>query len=109
MSPSSSVRRALVVDEEAVVSMLIEEALIQHGYSVTVANNATTLAEALELKWYELAITDTNLASYGEIQKWNVDRVIICSGKDESYIHENYPGLELLPKPFLEEELAGIL
>lgn len=105
----SPAARALVVDDEPLVSVLIEDILQARGYAVTVANNRQQLEEALTTDRFELAVTDTDLASYPEMRAWNIDNIILCSGKPRAALEAEFPGLPRVLKPFAEDDFDALL
>jgi CheY-like chemotaxis protein len=100
---------ALVIDDEPLVSILLEDILRDQGYEVTVVNTHEALEEALSGKWYEVAITDTDLAIFAAMSKWSVDRIIICSGKSANELQQHYPGVPIIQKPIDEALLTQLL
>ena len=101
--------KALVIDDEGMVSMLIEDILADRGYDVTVVNTRAQLQEALKLDCWTLAVTDTDLATFDEMQHWNVDRVVLCTGKTEAVIREEFPFMPFVLKPCCAEDFDKIL
>ena len=97
-----STPRALVVDDETMVALLIEDVLRSVGYHVTVANTLEALEDALRAHRFDLAVTDTDFADAAAMQQWNVGRIIVCSGKSMAHLGEMYPGFEIVLKPFEE-------
>jgi CheY-like chemotaxis protein len=98
-------RQALVIDDEALVSVLIEELLRDLGYEVTVVNSRAQLEGALGHGRYDLAVSDTDLASFEDMQTWKVDRIVLCSGKPRDYLAAAFPKMRYVTKPFTELDL----
>jgi len=99
--------RALVIDDEALVAVLIEEFLHDLGYDVTVVNSRAQLDKALQQGWYDLAVTDTDLASFDDMKTWQVDRIVLCSGKPKDHLEQAFPQMPYVTKPFMEFELRA--
>jgi CheY-like chemotaxis protein len=96
----------LVVEDEAMVLMLIEDMLDELGHSVVAS--ATRLREALDLARtsdVELAILDVNLAgeiSYpvADILKTRSIPFLFSSGYDLGGLDPEYRDAPVVPKPF---------
>lgn len=101
--------RALVADDEGLVSMLIEDILTARGYQVTVANTRAQLESALKLDCWTLAVADTGLATFEEMQSWQVDRIILCTGKPKDYVEEFFPHIPYVAKPCGAEDFDAVL
>lgn len=101
--------KALVIDDEALVSVLIEDILRARGYEVTVVNTRSQLLEATAHHHFALAVSDTDLASPAEMRAWNVDHLVICSGKPRVALEEEFPGLPYILKPFSERDFDEVL
>ena len=101
--------KALVIDDEALLTFLVEDVLRARGYDVTVVNTRKQLQERLAEDRYALAVTDTGLASFEEMQSWQVDRIVICSGKSPSTLEREFPRIPYVTKPFAEEDLVTVI
>jgi len=101
--------RALVADDEGLVSMLIEDILASRGYAVTVVNTRAQLEQALKQDCWTLAVADTNLASFDEMQAWPVDRIVLCSGNPQDYLAEHFPHMPFVSKPCAAEDFDAVL
>lgn len=107
--------RILIVEDEALIAMLLEEMLADLGYEL--AGTAATLAQALELaKAADLdgAILDLSLG--GEKSLPVADALaardipyMFASGYGRSGLEEAYADRPLLRKPFDFEELEAAL
>ena len=103
--------RILVVEDEALVAMLIEDTLSDAGYRVL--GPAATVADALALLAAERpdgAVLDLNLG--GETSLPVADRLdaegipfLICSGYGASGVPPRHGGRTVLPKPYDPGEL----
>ena len=89
--------------------MLIEDILTARGYAVTVANNRAQLDEALQLDCWTLAITDTGFATFEEMQRWNVDRIILCTGMPKADLADMFPHMPYIEKPCSAADFDAVL
>ena len=113
---ASSPRRLLVVEDEALVAMLIEDQLAELGFDVV--GPAATVKQALALCYNEAidgALLDVNLgggqrsdavAAYLESQ--NIPFVFV-TGYGQSGLGSRFPGRAVLQKPFALPELRKFL
>ena len=101
--------KALVIDDEALLTFLVEDILRSRGYDVTVVNTRSQLQEKLTHGRYALAVTDTDLATLDEMQTWNVDQIVICSGKPAPELEAEYPHMPYVTKPFVDEDLIAVI
>ena len=107
--------RVLVVEDEALLAMLVEEYLDELGCEV--AGVAMRLDEALEQARtlaVDVAVLDVNLAgqaSYvvAEVLRERGVPVVFATGYGAAGLPENLKGTPLLPKPFQCEQLADAL
>ena len=104
----NSAPRALVADDEGLVSSLIEDILIDRGYCVTVVNTRQQLEEALTQRW-DLAVADTDLASATDMASWNVQRVVLCTGQPADAVAEEFPGIPFIAKPCNADDFEAVL
>lgn len=110
-------QRILVVDDEPLIRLLSAEVLIQSGYQVVTAADGAAAWEALQLKSYDLLLTDNNmdrLNGIGLIKKLHAARkvlpVILMSGAMPTEELDRHPWLHIdatLLKPFTIDELLG--
>jgi len=109
----------LLVEDEAVVSGLIETVLRREGYRIIVAANgqeAMTLVETRNLK-PDLLLTDVIMPEMGgpELAKRLADRmpslkILYCSGYTDSALTQRgalEDGVELIQKPFAPVDLVS--
>lgn len=107
--------RVLVAEDEALVSMLIEDMLADAG--AVVVGPAATLDEALSLartETVDIALLDVNLAGKAIFPVADVLRergvpFIFASGYGEAGIIEDHRGAPVLQKPFREADLNRAL
>ena len=107
-------RRILVVDDDSDIRQLSTEVLIHSGYVVDAAADGAAAWEALQIKAFNLLITDHNmprLTGVELVKKLRSARmalpVILATGLPTAELVQN-PSLQLaamLPKPFSIEEL----
>lgn len=108
-------KRILVVEDEALVAMLVEDALADAGYDVL--GPAATVAEALALLGRETpdaVVLDLNLA--GESSTPVADALaqrgipyVIATGYGASALPPGHEQAAVLAKPYDPTELAAVL
>ena len=109
---SATPRRVLVVEDEAMVAMMIGDMLID--LRCEVAATAARLDEAVRLAHtaaFDLAILDINLAgqpTYAVAEALRARRIpfVFATGYGASYIDKAYGDAPILPKPFQQQDLA---
>jgi CheY-like chemotaxis protein len=107
--------RVLIVEDEALVGMLIEDNLMDMGHEV--AAMASRLTQALDLARtgsFDVAILDINLdgePSYpiADILKERGIPVIFASGYGPGGLDPKYAGTPTLTKPFVVADLEKAL
>jgi DNA-binding response OmpR family regulator len=107
----------LVVDYDSDIRQLSAEVLIHSGYEVDAAADGAAAWEALQIKAFNLLITDHNmpgLTGVELVRKLRSARmalpVIMSTGRLPTKELAQNPSLQLaamLPKPFSVEELLG--
>jgi len=110
-------QRILVVDDDISIRQLSTEVLIDSGYEVDAAADGVAAWEALQLKAFNLLITDHNmprLTGVELVKKLRSARmdlpVILATGRLSTEAIAQNPSLQLaamLPKPFSIDELLG--
>jgi CheY-like chemotaxis protein len=108
-------RRVLVIEDEALVSMLLEEALSELGCEVVgfASRYPDALAKATSLS-YDVAIVDLNLngqMTVGIAEAMRERRVpfVLATGYGEAGLPASIQGAPMVAKPFLQRELAQAL
>jgi DNA-binding response OmpR family regulator len=109
------VRRALIVEDEVLVGMLIEEMLQELGYGL--AALATHLEQALSLarsESFDFALLDINLNGKQSFPVADVIRArglpfLFATGYGTRILGEPYTDAPILQKPFSLEELRRAL
>lgn len=108
-------RRALIVEDEGTVGMLLEDMLIDLGYEVGAF--ASRLAEGLmkaESEAFDFAILDINLDGRPSfpiadaLAKRGIPFLFV-TGYGARGLDRNFAGHPVLAKPFLQTELAAAL
>lgn len=107
--------RILVVEDEAMISMMIEDMLMDCG--ATVVGPAGSVAQALDVLGREEvdgALLDVNLS--GEKSFPVADallergvKIVFTTGYGESGVIDRYPQARTLQKPFVASELEAAL
>ena len=107
--------RVLIVEDEALVSMLLEDILDDLGCKV--AGTAASVAKAMEIiqaNELDCAVVDMNLG--GENSRPVAEALaakgvpfIIVSGYGEGGVRQDYPSAVVVGKPFQSEDLRRAL
>jgi DNA-binding response OmpR family regulator len=66
--PGNPPRRILVVDDEATILRLTTLSLVHSGYDVDAAEDGAEAWEALQVKHYDLVITDNNMPNLSGVE-----------------------------------------
>ncbi|WBV43774.1 response regulator [Pseudoroseomonas cervicalis] len=108
-------RRILVVEDEALIAMLVEDALLEAGAAVL--GPAATVEEALELfeaERPEAAVLDINLA--GQASTPVADRLVerdvpfvVATGYGAAGLPERHRHVPVLAKPYDPRDLIAAL
>lgn len=115
MASQATALRVLVVEDEPMVSMMIEDMLRDRGYDVVgVALNLTSasqLASSLEL---DLAMLDVNLAGersfpVAEILRQRQIPFIFATGYGSPGVDPAFAAVKVLRKPFVSADLERAL
>jgi len=117
--PTGPICRILLVDDCSAIRQLITELLIYSGYEVDTAADGAAAWEALQMKPFNLLITDYDMPRLTGVELVRKLRsasmmlpVILTSGSVPTEELAQNPSLELaaiLPKPFSPEELLGTM
>ena len=107
--------RVLFVEDEAMISMLIEDMLLDLG--VEVVGPASEMADALALAReadIEAAILDINLGGQltypvAEVLKERGIPVIFATGYQPTALPEQFRGMPTLHKPFEQQRFAEVM
>jgi DNA-binding NtrC family response regulator len=114
-------RRALVVEDEPVISQLCRRILMAEGFDVDIATNGLIAKKMVDDKSYYLCLSDIRTPTMDGIQLyWYLERehpeltrrVIFTTGDVMSgYIAEFLEGTKrpFIPKPFTAAELKQII
>ena len=103
-------KEIMIVDDEAGIRALLSDALIQEGYSVTLAENGKDSLKQLRNHRFDLLITDVNMPQLSGLElikmmkkKGRKEKVILISGEpvDDAFLSEDsMPVFAHLKKPF---------
>jgi CheY-like chemotaxis protein len=107
--------RVLVVEDEMLVSLMIEEILVDHHCAIV--GPYATVAEAVEAARREpidLALLDVNIGGaqvYPVADALMARRIpfLFLSGYGQSAIPHDHPDWRVCSKPFREDDLIGML
>jgi CheY-like chemotaxis protein len=108
-------QRALVIEDEGLVSVLIEDILLDSGCDI--AGTASSLAEALdkvETLAFDFAIVDVNLNGLqsAPVAVALAERgvpFVLATGYGATGLSESFPDVPTLQKPFLGHQLEQAL
>ena len=108
-------RRVLVIEDESIVSMLIEDAILEMGCEL--AGCASRLEDALEKAGsmvFDIAILDVNLAGketfpVAEVLMRRGIPFLFATGYGASRFPPSMKGVPILHKPFLNDALERAL
>lgn len=107
--------RALVVEDEYLVAMLVEDMLAALGYQVVeIAQNLDAATHAAESGDFDVAVLDVNLEGafsnpVADILKRRGIPFIFATGYGQAGPHETFEGTPALQKPFDEDGLRRAL
>jgi len=102
-------KRALVVNDEALVALFIEDVLRDQCYDVTIATSRNKLHETMLPGRYDLIVADADFASAEEVRGWATDRIVLCIAEAPADIEREHPCMSYLAKPFTEDDLLRAL
>lgn len=113
--------RALVVEDEPVISQICRRMLMAEGFDVDIAMNGLIAKEMVDDKSYDLCLSDIRTPAMDGIQLYQyleqehpelARRVIFTTGDVmSSYITQFLEGAKrpFLPKPFTPDELKQVI
>lgn len=111
--------RALLVEDEALVALIAEEALAGLGFDVTAASTAAEAMDAFERERPDLAMIDIGLPDMRGDELARAIRakapalaIIMASGYDAADIAARFAGdlrLSVISKPYTEGDLASAI
>jgi len=115
MPPEPPTRRILVVEDEALVAMLVEDALEDAGFGVIGPVRSVAQAlEVLEAERPDAAVLDLNLA--GENSVSVADALValgipfvVATGYGAAGLPAGHRGVPVLPKPYDPADLTAVL
>jgi signal transduction histidine kinase len=112
--------RALVIDDEAGITVLVEEALARDGWRATVLTNSTEAEAALAAARFRLVICDLKMPGMSGIDVFRMIRArhpelarrfILMTGNvtDAEEFREELAGVPILCKPFTLSQLREVV
>jgi CheY-like chemotaxis protein len=107
--------RVIVVEDEAVVAMLLEEMLEELNCQVVgIAHDVSSAVELVKSTPADVAVLDANLGgeradSVAQALNDTETPFVVASGYGESGISQAWRGSSVLPKPFRLSELQQAL
>jgi DNA-binding response OmpR family regulator len=117
MSEGQPVRKALLVEDEALVAMLAEDYLHAVGYDPLSVDTAAAALDALRGGGFSLAVIDVGLPDMRGDDLVTMARglapglpIVLASGYDPGDLRARFgpdEGIEVLGKPYTESELRA--
>lgn len=111
--------RALLVEDEALVALIAEEALLGLGFAVDVCASGKEALEAFERDQPDLAVIDIGLPDMRGDELAKALRaeaadlaILMASGYDADEVASRFDGdtrLTVVPKPYTEGDLANAI
>lgn len=109
--------RILLVEDEVLISMMIEDAMVEHGFEVYTATNAGDALQVLEEGTpVDVLFTDINID--GDVDGTKLARmarelrpelaVLYASGTLKA-ISDPVPGSTFVPKPYAPKDVCAML
>jgi CheY-like chemotaxis protein len=114
-APNAAQRRILVVEDEMLISMLLEDMLADLGHAVVATVPRLNEAlEAVQRESFDTAILDVHLhgQSAFPVAEALIERgipFIFATGYGERGLPEKYQGRPVLQKPFSKDDLERVL
>jgi CheY-like chemotaxis protein len=108
-------RRVLIVEDEAIVAMLLEDLLQEFGcHAVEIASRVDTALASVTARIFDVAILDVNLkdeTSYPVADLLELREIpfLFATGYGIQAIPEKYRRHTVLQKPFRKQDLAEAL
>lgn len=104
----------LVLDDEFLIAIEIESILVSAGYQVA---SAVSVREARQLvdggATIDFAVLDFRMGEGAvELARDLMDRsvpIFFCTGSLADEVHSVFPGVPVVPKPFVAESLLGAI
>lgn len=111
MSTFVSGRTALVVDDEFLITAMIEDILAREGVDVLTATRADEAAGHLRDRKVDFALIDYQMSSVPSEALWTelMARHIpfaFCTGSLAAEMQERFPGVLIISKPFGEDAIV---
>jgi DNA-binding NtrC family response regulator len=104
-------RTVLVVDDEFLIASMIEDIFARQGANVLTATRVDEAQAHLAAGHVDFALIDYQMRAtpsepvWSELQARNIP-FAFCTGSLAAEMHEKFPGIIIIPKPFSED---GIL
>jgi CheY-like chemotaxis protein len=107
-------RRILVVEDEALIAMLVRDLLADVGCRSTIALNvrdalALAIGERFDCGFLDVRIHDETVFEVADaLTRRNVP-LVFTSGHSADILPDGFRGHTLLPKPYLPRDLLGVI
>jgi CheY-like chemotaxis protein len=115
VQPDSARRRVLVVEDEMLISMLLEDMLVDLGLEVAgVAPRLNEALAAVERETFDAVILDVHLhgqSAYPVAEALRARGIpfVFATGYGERGLPEQFHGQPILQKPFAKDDLERVL
>lgn len=111
------VAQVLVVEDDRLIAFVLEDALLEAGHGVVLAENADLALNIMENNHFDVLFTDIDMpGSIDGIELANIVRtanpqrkIIIASGKRRPSEQELPKNSIFLPKPYLASEVLKLI
>jgi DNA-binding response OmpR family regulator len=113
MTSSFAGRTALIVDDEYLIASMIEDILTRQGVTVLTATRADEAHAHLTDQRVDFALIDYQMRSTPSQEIWTTLRekqipFAFCTGSLAAEMHDQFPGIMIIPKPFSEEAIIEV-
>lgn len=113
MELSFTGRTALIVDDEYLIASMIEEILTRQGVTVLTATRTDEAHAHLADGRVDFALIDYQMRAEPSEQIWTtlMGKQIpfaFCTGSLAAEMHDRFPGILIIPKPFSEEAIVEV-
>jgi len=104
--------RALVVDDEMLICMLVESILMDAGYAVVTANSVAEALATIDADRIDFAVVDVNLkgqSAYPIAEKLASARIPFVFATGAGHGPMEFPDRPWIAKPFNETDLLDVI
>ena len=117
MENMSNPRTLIIADDEPLMRQILAQTLMDHGFSVLMAENGNQAFSFVKANRVDLVVTDLNMPQGGGLgllkslheSEFKNMPVIVMTGNPESYSKKDLYGATILFKPFRRQELVELV